>query len=64
MKDVAHHLKYVQKKVIQSSRKETLNSQPNKVQTPAVFEHADSVSRKKIDANHRVPHVPVRSQFF
>jgi hypothetical protein len=64
MKDAIHHLKHVQRKVIQSLRKENNNTDTIKSQTANTvsFEHAESVSKKKFDSNHRVPRIPVRSQ--
>jgi hypothetical protein len=58
MKDVSHHLRHVQKKVIQSSRREAvlennhLNHDTQVVSTPI---NNSKMSERKFDENHRTP---------
>jgi hypothetical protein len=56
MKDVTHHLRYIQKKVIQSARKENslaTGEGLNGVATPNEFNAFQPGSRRKLDENKR-----------
>jgi len=64
MKDASHHLKQLQKKVIQSQRKEN----GKEVETPLIQEastlRTPEIPRRKFDQNHRVPRILKRQPVF
>lgn len=63
MKDVAHHLHYIQKKNIQAARKtESPNQKLNGLPNP-VAESPEVKPRKKFDPNHRKPRISKRIGF-
>ena len=64
MKDMCHHLKHIQKKVLQSVRKEENQSKPLEYSSEIkTIEKEEPIltSEKRADSNHRVPRLGVRS---
>jgi hypothetical protein len=57
MKDVTHHLRHIQKKIIQSSRKEAAETNNTNHQDVEVMSTpmTSKLSEKKFDENHRTP---------
>jgi hypothetical protein len=59
MKDAAHHIKYIQKKVIQSSRKSSGSSKSKIIEsrngTVVAEVYQPGIVMKRADTNHRAP---------
>ena len=60
MKDVARHLRHVQKKVIRSERQNTFNGKVIEEAVPE-SERSSISPEKKMDQNHRAPRLPKQS---
>jgi len=55
MKDAVHHLRWIQKKVLKSVRKEQENANNQEIKAPPAASQEFNVGTKKLSMNNRRP---------
>lgn len=64
MKDAVHHLRHVQKKIIQENRRELSKEKPEAAVSQNHEVYRPAATEKKMDQNHRTPRILKRIAIF